>query len=119
MSLDGFYKVDFSAALPGVGGIVTVEDGTVRGGDDQFIYAGTLTRAADDALSATISVQGYAPHAQSVFGGAAQRFSLELSGQKTGDGFELFGTANLPGVPNISIRASKIGTLGLTDEAAV
>lgn len=118
MSLNGFYKVEFSAALPGVGGIVTVEDGTVRGGDDQFIYSGTLARAADGVLNATISVQGYAPHAQSVFGGAAQRFSLALSGQETSDGFELFGTASLPGASNISIRASKIAMLGLTDKAA-
>lgn len=113
MSLDGFYKVDFSAALPGVGGIVVVEGESVRGGDNQFLYSGKLVRPENGGLTATIEVQAYAPGAQSVFAGPARRFTLDVAGNEIGGGFQLSGSANLPGTPGITIRGSKIASLDL------
>lgn len=113
MSLDGFYKVEFSAALPGVGGIVAVEGASVRGGDNQFLYSGKLSRLDSGRLNATIDVQAYTPNAQSVFAGPARRFTLTLVGNEIGGGFQLSGTASLPGVQGITIRGMKIATLDL------
>jgi hypothetical protein len=47
MSIDGFYKVDFSAVLGGATGIVVVENGSVRGADDQYLYSGKLALEGD------------------------------------------------------------------------
>lgn len=113
MSLDGFYKVEFSAALPGVGGIVTVDGISVRGGDNQFLYSGHLKQSENGRLAATIEVQAYTEAAQSVFNLPDRRFTLEVVGNLIGGGFQLSGTSNLPGSPGITIRGVKIAPLAL------
>jgi hypothetical protein len=118
MLTDGFYKVEFDSTLPGMGGIVIIENNTVRGGDAAFLYAGTLHMPGDERVTATITVSAYVPApfpflALSVFG-AADKFTLTLAGNLiTTDMFRVTGSADLPGSPAITIRGTKIAELDL------
>lgn len=110
---DGFYKVEFRGPLPGVGGIVTIENGVVRGGDTSFLYSGKLNMPSEGRLTGMIVVAAYVPHASSVFG-PANKFTLNLTGNLVGAGmFQASGPADLPGAPTITITGTKIGALDL------
>jgi hypothetical protein len=113
MLADGFYKVEFRGPLPGAGGIVTIEGGTVRGGDGQFLYAGKLSMPSEGRLEGVVRVLACAPNAGSVFG-PATNFALNLKGNVVGVGmFQASGPADLPGSPNITISGTKIASLDL------
>lgn len=112
MVRDGFYKVDFGAALPGAGGVVVVEGGNVRGGDDQYLYSGTVG-AAGTSLQANIRVSAYVQSAVSVFNTQGGTFNLALSGNELQNGFVLAGAAPVPGSPPIQIQGVRIADLAL------
>lgn len=104
----------FYGPLPGAGGVVTLEGGVVRGGDDQFLYSGTLTMLDAVRVQANIRVSAFAPGARSVFGGVEKHFTLNLHGNITGSGvFQVSGPADLPGAPNITIKGTRITALNL------
>lgn len=103
----GFYKVCFHAALPGAGGIVTVENGKIRGGDDQYLYSGTLVEK-EDSLSSRVTVTAMSDRAISVFGSNAGKFSLDLVGKSNFDRFYLAGPAPFPGSAGIEISGEWI-----------
>lgn len=112
MAVSGFYKVSFSAELPGAGGIVAVTDGRVYGGDNQYLYSGTLTEEAGGKVTASITVKAFAPAAQSVFKTSGGKFSLDLSGTASDNGFTL--TAPSPtGGKGISVIGAKVAELDL------
>ncbi|QGS32422.1 GrlR family regulatory protein [Cupriavidus metallidurans] len=112
MVKDGFYKVQFSAAVQGAGGVVVVENGVVRGADDQYLYAGKIATNGS-SLTAQISVSAYQPNAVSVFNTAGGKFTLSLSGTVSGDNFHLTGNAPIAGIPEISIHGSRVAALTL------
>lgn len=112
MVKDGFYRVQFSAAVQGAGGVVVVENGVVRGADDQYLYAGKITTEGN-ALKAQITVSAYQPDAVSVFNTAGGKFPLSLSGAVTGEGFTLTGAAPVPGAQGISIIGHRVADLTL------
>jgi hypothetical protein len=112
MSIEGFFKVDFSASILGAGGVISVENGNVRGGDDQYLYSGTVS-GPDNALRAELTVAAYVPGAVSVFNAPDKRFRLTLTGTATGDSFQFSGSAPHPGHQGITIRGKRIASISL------
>lgn len=103
----GFYKIAFHAALNGAGGIVVVENGNIRGGDNQYLYSGTISET-DAAISAQIVVTAMSPNATSVFGSVGRIFPLSLTGTADGNQFQLTGPSPLPGTQGIEITGTWI-----------
>lgn len=102
MLIEGFWKVDFSAAIPGAGGVVVLENGTIRGGDDQMIYSGSYGVSGSDpsatmSMTGEISVRAYVPGANSVFNTGDRPFTLKLSGTTDGSSFRLTGASPVGG----------------------
>lgn len=109
MIKDGFYKVHYSASIPSTGGVWTVENGVVRGADENYIFAGKIT-ANDIDLIAEISILAFQ---NAVFPIGAGKYSLSLSGTVSRDSFHLIGKANVFGVRGISIRGDRLAPLML------
>ncbi|WP_042298929.1 GrlR family regulatory protein [Paraburkholderia kururiensis] len=112
MIADGFYKVTFSALLQGVGGIVVFEGGRIRGGDDQYLYSGTVT-GPDERLLVDLTVKAYAPGAISVFGSQGGKFTLQLVGNVVGRDLQFSGPSPIPGSPGITVHAAFVSDLAL------
>lgn len=115
MLIEGFWKVVFSAAIPGAGGLVVLENGAIRGGDDQMIYSGSYGIAGPDSnvrsnLTAELDVRSYVKGANSVFNTGSQPFSLKLSGWCDGSTFHLGGPSPTGG-PSIAITGAFIAPL--------
>ena len=110
MQVNGFYRVNFGALLPGAPGIVVLEDGRVRGGDGAYIYTGQYTES-QGAIDATILVKPIEAGAKSVFGTTAQSFELRLAGAFSGAGFKLSGNAPIPGGPQIHISGALVSQI--------
>lgn len=115
MLRDGFYKVDFAASLPGVGGVVVLENGSIRGGDDQMIYSGSFGVSGSDpssrcSMTAEISVRPHVKNANSVFNTGTQSFKLKLNGTSEGSAFNLGGPSPVGG-PSIVITGAFIAPL--------
>lgn len=105
MAIDGFYAVSFSALLKG-GGLVVVENGKVRGGDNEYLYSGEISGATDQ-LRAALKVKAYVRGAVSVFNTKDGEFTLQLTGQAAGNDLVLSGQAPGVGQP-ITIRARRL-----------
>lgn len=113
MALSGFFKVDFGAALPGIGGIVIVENNVVRGSDGQFLFSGSFS-GSPDALTATVRVKSVAGQPMTVFGTNQSSFDLALKGTESGDTFSLAGDGSASGQTGIRIEGVRIAALDLT-----
>jgi hypothetical protein len=113
MAIDGFYSVDFSAVTKGAKGIVIVESGKVRGGDDQYLYSGTVT-GPDERLHVKLAVKAYVPGAVTVFNTTSGKFELELTGNVIGQDLQFSGAAPIPGAPGITIRAHRLASVSLS-----
>lgn len=98
MSLNGFYKVSFGAALPGPGGIVILKDGEITGSDNQFLFSGTYSTSSN-RLSGQITVAAYEEGATTVFGRPADKFTLRLDGEYHQGGFSLLAPSPFGGQP--------------------
>ncbi len=108
MSLSGFYRVAFAGPLPGEGGIVVIDAGTIRGSDSQFVYAGTINQGPA-GITASVSVKPVQQGAINVFG-TGGALTLALSGSVDGNSFSLTGSAaGLPGA--INIQGQKVSDL--------
>jgi hypothetical protein len=113
MAIEGFYRVDFGAQLPGSGGIIVVENGTIRGGDAQFLYSGVVT-GPDHHLQIQLTVKPYVPQAVSVFNTIGTKFRLNLTGSVIGNGFQASGPAPMPNMSSISVRGTHISDVALS-----
>jgi hypothetical protein len=115
MHIDGFYKVDFSAVLKGAAGIVVVENGNIRGADDQYLYSGTVTLVGDE-INIKLTVKAYAPGAVSVFNTPGGKFDLLLSGKAVGRNLHFSGPApaTFPRGPRIEIVAVRLDDISLS-----
>ncbi len=111
MSLNGFYKVLFGAALPGSGGIIILKDGEITGSDDQFLFSGTYSTSGNRLLG-QITVAAYVEDATTVFGRPATKFTLRLDGEYHQDGFSLLVPSPFGGQP-AGVIANKLNTLDL------
>lgn len=107
---DGFYRVDFGALLPGVPGVVVLENGQVRGSDNSYIYAGTFS-GVDGPFEVVLNVKPIQAEAPSVFGTVGQEFKLNLRGNFVPGGFVLAGSSPVPGGPGVSIRGTKVSEI--------
>ena len=112
MAESGFYKVEFSAQLPGAGGIVILDDGTVRGGDGQYLYSGTFEETPSGVV-ASIRVRAASASAKSVFGSAGGSFDLSLSGTSDANNFRITGPSPFPGGAGITISGTRLAGLDL------
>ncbi|MBW5806290.1 hypothetical protein FOZ70_16280 [Burkholderia sp. COPS] len=114
MHIDGFYKVDFSAVLKGATGVVVVENGNVRGADDQYLYSGQL-HVDGDAIQVKLAVKAYVPGAVSVFNTPGGKFDLLLTGKAVGRNLHFEGPApaTLPQGPRIDIVAERLDDISL------
>ncbi|WP_081273570.1 GrlR family regulatory protein [Achromobacter insuavis] len=115
MLRDGFYKVDFAASLPSAGGVVVLEGGVIRGGDDQMIYSGSYGLVGSDPsapmrMTGEISVRPYVKGANSVFNSGSQPFTLKLNGSADTSSFRLGGNSPVGG-PSIVIVGAFIAPL--------
>lgn len=106
--LEGFYQVEFSADLPGVGGLAVLRDGTIVGGDNQMLYSGRYSVGDDESLIAQISVKAYVAGANSVFNTGAQTFKLSLKGKFSQSTFHLTGSSPTGQGPGITIRGTYV-----------
>ncbi len=96
MLREGHYKVDFDAALPGLGGRVTLKNGIVKGGDGPYAYSGTYSEEGAQ-LIVLICLFATHPGAVSVFGTQGGAFELALTGSASADGFVLRGKSPVGG----------------------
>ena len=110
MKLRGFYRVIFAGSLPGIGGVIAIDGGIIRGADDQFLYSGSIQMKDGVNLNASIKVQAYVTNALPVFGSRVREFTLELHGSAASETeFTLNGHADLPGTPAFHVRAIRVG----------
>lgn len=108
--LSGLFFVNFVANNNNFGsGVVVVSDGKVNGGDSNYFYQGRFDYYGND-IKALIKVKHYRGNLNSVMG-PLKEFTLNLSGKKTNNGFEVSGW--IPDIPNLSImvRGIKIAEL--------
>lgn len=115
MLRDGFYKVDFAASISGAGGVVILDQGAIRGGDDQMIYSGSYGVSGSDpnanmSMTGELSVRAYVNGANSVFNTGSQPFKLKLSGTAGDSSFRLGGPSPAGG-PAIVIAGTFIAPL--------
>ncbi|MFY4006018.1 hypothetical protein [Achromobacter denitrificans] len=115
MLRDGFYKVDFAASIPGAGGVVILDQGVIRGGDDQMIYSGSYGVSGSDpsasmSMTGELSVRAYVNGANSVFNTGSQPFTLKLNGTAGDSSFHLGGASPVGG-PSIVIAGTFIAPL--------
>ncbi|MBW7992452.1 MAG: hypothetical protein FVQ84_20890 [Planctomycetes bacterium] len=101
--LKGIYHVHFAANNNNFGeGLVVVDEGHVNGGDYGYLYQGRFDYYGND-IKATIEVKHYNGPPNSVIG-PLKEFTLNLSGETTGDRFEIAG--GIMNIPNMSIKIS-------------
>lgn len=110
MTIDGFYAVSFSALLRG-GGLVVVENGKVRGGDNEYLYSGEVS-GPSDRLRAVLKIKAFAPNAVSVFNTKGGEYILQLTGQVTGNDLVFSGSAPGSG-QTITIRGRRLCGISL------
>lgn len=108
---EGFYKVEFSAALPGAGGVAVLRQGTIVGGDDQMLYSGRYSVSEDGSLTAQISVKAYVANANSVFNTGARPFKLSLQGTLGESTFHLTGPSPTGQGLGITIRGTYVAPI--------
>lgn len=105
---EGFYRVEFSAALPGAGGLAVLREGAIVGGDNQMLYSGRYSVSDDGSLTAQISVKAYVAGANSVFNTGTQPFKLSLKGKLSDNTFHLTGPSPTGQGPGIAIRGAYV-----------
>jgi hypothetical protein len=84
--MDGLWTAEFgsSAGVFG-GGVATLRDGTITGGDGTYFYLGSY-RLMGRTFQATLKVSPYIEGAESVFKTKGRDLTLELTGSLTPDG---------------------------------
>jgi hypothetical protein len=112
MAANGFYGVDFSALTKGVRGIVTLQDGKIHGGDDQYLYSGQIN-GPDDRLQVALTVKAYVQGAVSAFGSHGGKFTLNLTGKIVGRDLQFSGPSPVAGSPGITVLAAYLSDLDL------
>lgn len=100
---NGLYKVNFGTPIGQGGGVIVVNDGSLRGGDGSIYYVGNFNQNGA-AISANVDYDFHTkwPGAQSVFG--VDKGSIALSGQSNGDSAQLIGTS--PQAPGVQLQCA-------------
>ncbi|MGP9466709.1 GrlR family regulatory protein [Halomonas sp. TP35] len=99
---NGLYVVSFrSQVAEGSGGVVTVKDGSVNGGDLGYVYQGHIRQEDGKNVTATIEVNRYNNNSRSIFG-QATNFNLLLQGTAEQESFSING--NVEGQPAQKIQ---------------
>jgi T3SS negative regulator,GrlR len=88
---DGIYHVRFTAGHGQLGeGLAVVKNGKVNGGDEGYLYTGTLIQSGITATS-QLHIKQWNPNSRSVFG-PLKAFDLTLAGSTSGDEFTVNGS---------------------------
>lgn len=107
---NGMYFVSFTSNVNDAGtGIVVVSNGTIHGGDDNYLYTGTFA-AYSNVVTARLKVSHYRGLPNSIFGPLSV-FHLSLEGTATDSQFELNGTVIESPSLRIQISGEKISEL--------
>lgn len=95
---NGLYKVIFSTPIGQGGGVIVVDEGSIKGGDGSIYYVGSFQENGTDILAnVDFALHTNWPGAQSVFG--INSGSIVLAGISAGDSAQLAGTSpQAPGV---------------------
>jgi len=93
--MQGFWTVNFRGVEGFGGGVVTLENGQVLGGDSCFTYIGTYTQDGG-TLHGRVHVKRHAAGLSNVMG--RDEFDLEITGTRTG-AHSLVVAAVIPGTP--------------------
>lgn len=112
MQVSGFFLIEFAALEPGVGGVVTVDNGRVMGSNGPHLFSGTLEFSGTQ-VRARIRVKPVSAYAESVFGIGAYAYDLELQGTASANAFVLKGKSPLPSGPQVTVKGTKIAELDL------
>ena len=111
---NGFYAtlVEGSTAKAG---ITVIEDNRIRGGDDEFLYSGTITtETAGGNVFASLRFRSYSASDESDFFGFTERdFELSLSGEKTEEGFRVTGYS--PSGREMVILGKRLSAIDFSD----
>jgi hypothetical protein len=96
MLADGFYSALFKSPRGDGGGVLTLANGQVRGGDSCLAYSGTFVQQGDSFI-ANLTTMRHAQDLQSVFG--LDEVNINLTGKSSGANVTCIGTAaEAPGV---------------------
>lgn len=108
---EGIYEVSFyqnSAKQVDYGnGIVTIKGDAINGGDEGFIYRGTLSRDGD-RVTGRIHVSKWSAAVPSVFSGLDD-YHLDFTGDFTGDALDGWGTIVGMSHMTLWVSAHRIG----------
>ncbi|SDG85625.1 T3SS negative regulator,GrlR [Pseudomonas flavescens] len=89
--VSGIYEVEFKSSMPDEGGgLIVIKDGSVNGGDEHFLYRGTI-QGEGDSVTANIQVSQWKSGNTSIVG--ASSFTVELKGSLTSEHLHLSGSA--------------------------
>lgn len=96
---NGTYIVRFKTPMAAGGGVITLQDGKLRGGDGSMVYVGSYNEAEPGVIDARIRVETHTqwPGHTSVFG--IPTVNISLKGSIAGGSGKVRGTAaEAPGI---------------------
>lgn len=105
--VSGIYEVRFRSSTQDFGGgLVVVKDGSVNGGDANFLYTGTFDAQQDNA-KAVISVDKWKPGNTSIV--AIDHFKADFDGIITNDAIKLSGSVQGHSNLQITVTGRRVG----------
>lgn len=103
---DGIYHTNFTSSLGITGyGLVVVKDGAVNGGDQGFLYKGTIT-SNHDLLVGQLNISKWNQAGNDSVFGAFNNFDLAVQGKSTDKNFNIAG--HVVGQPALKITIQGI-----------
>lgn len=87
---NGLYRVHFETRIGGGGGVVTLNDGKVGGGDSAIYYVGTYSENGNQ-FTGEVLTDRHSPGMPSVFG--VDKLQISLKGTTDGDKAQITGTS--------------------------
>lgn len=105
--VSGFWTVIFSAGPNFNGGVATLTNGLIYGGDNAFFYVGKYSQD-QSKITARIDCKAFAKNALNIFGTQIDNYSLEIDGTLSPDG-TIIATGKIPAAPHlvVSLRMTK------------
>lgn len=90
--INGIFEVHFRSSMPDNGsGLIVIKDGSVNGGDEHFLYRGTLS-GEPSSITAKINVSQWKSGNTSIIG--APNFDVEFKGSLSDSGLQLSGSVH-------------------------
>lgn len=101
--LEGLFKVLFETPMGSGAGVVTLQGGTITGGDSAMFYIGSYSQEGDRFVAnVTTGRHTNDPTFENVFD--RDRVQVDISGTVTGDAFS--GHGQSPDAPGVALTVS-------------